>query len=85
MIAAIERLTGLEWKNQGTVFLVGFGHAGTHWIIGSFYVLLPFIQRDLQLSYTAVGVLFSVFHLSAFAANFGSGLLVEGFAIDLRP
>jgi MFS family permease len=77
LIAAIERLTGLEWKNQGTVFLVGFGHAGTHWIIGSFYVLLPFIQRDLQLSYTAVGVLFSVFHISAFAANFGSGLLVD--------
>ncbi len=77
MIAAIERLTGLEWKNQGTVFLVGFGHAGTHWIIGSFYVLLPFIQRDLHLSYTAVGALFSVFHVSAFVANFGSGLLVD--------
>ena len=77
MIAAIERLTGLEWKKQGTVFLVGFGHAGTHWIIGSLYVLLPFIQRDLQLSYTAVGFLFSVFHVSAFAANFGSGLLVD--------
>ena len=77
MIAAIERLTGLEWKNQGTVFLVGFGHAGTHWIIGSFYVLLPFIQRDLQLNYTAVGALLSVFHISAFAANFGSGLLVD--------
>ena len=77
MIAAIERLTGLEWKNQGTVFLVGFGHAGTHWIIGSLYVLLPFIQQDLQLSYTAVGALFSVFHVSAFAANFGSGLLVD--------
>ena len=77
MIAAIERLTGLEGKNQGTVFLVGLGHAGTHWIIGSIYVLLPFIQRDLQLSYTAVGALFTIFHFSAFAANFGSGLLVD--------
>ena len=77
MIAAIERLTGLEWKNQGTVFLVGLGHAGTHWIIGSIYVLLPFIQRDLQLSYTAVGALFTIFHFSAFGANFCSGLLVD--------
>ncbi|MDA0305027.1 MAG: MFS transporter [Proteobacteria bacterium] len=77
MIAAIERLTGLERKNQGTVFLVGFGHGGTHWIIGSIYVLLPFIQRDLGLSYTSLGVLFMIFHFSAFAANFGSGLLVD--------
>jgi MFS family permease len=77
LIATIERLSGLEWKSQGTVFLVGFGHAGTHWIIGSIYVLLPYIQRDLQFSYTAVGTLFTVFHFSAFAANFASGLLVD--------
>ena len=67
----------MEFRNQGTVFLVGLGHAATHWIIGSIYVLLPFVQQDLKLSYTAVGVLISVFHISAFAANFGSGLLVD--------
>ena len=77
MIAAIERLTGLQRKSQGTVFLVGFGHGGTHWIVGSIYVLLPFIQRDLGLSYTALGTLFTIFHFSAFAANFASGLLVD--------
>jgi MFS family permease len=77
LIAIIERLSGLQWKDQGTVFLVGLGHAGTHWIIGSIYVLLPFIQRDLELSYSAVGALFTIFHFSAFAANFGSGLLVD--------
>ena len=47
MIAAIERLTGLEWKGQGTVFLVASGHGGTHWIAATFYLLLPFITRDL--------------------------------------
>ena len=46
MIAAIERLTGLEWKGQGTVFLVASGHGGTHWIAATFYLLLPFITRD---------------------------------------
>ncbi len=77
MIDSFERLTGIELKNQGTVFLVGLGHGATHWIIGSVYVLLPFIQQDLNLSYTAVGVLISVFHISAFIANFGSGFLVD--------
>ena len=73
----MERLTGIESKSQRTVFLVGIGHGATHWIIGSMYVLLPFIQQDMGLSYTAVGVLISVFHISAFATNFGSGFLVD--------
>ena len=75
MIAAIERLTGLEWKGQGTVFLVASGHGGTHWIAATFYLLLPFITRDLGLTYAEAGMLVAVFHLSAFAANFGSGLI----------
>ncbi|NQU61513.1 MAG: MFS transporter [Rhodospirillales bacterium] len=77
MIAAIERLTGLEWKGQGTVFLVGFGHGGIHWIAGIFYLILPFITRDLGLTYAEAGLLVAAFHLSAFAANFASGLVVD--------
>ena len=77
MIAAIERLTGLEWKGQGTVFLVASGHGGTHWIAATLYLLLPFITRDLGLSYAEAGMLVAVFHLSAFAANFASGLAVD--------
>ena len=77
MIAAIERLTGLEWKGQGTVFLVASGHGGTHWIAATFYLLLPFITRDLGLSYAEAGMLVAVFHLSAFAANFASGMVVD--------
>ncbi len=77
MIAAIERLTGLERKGQGIVFLVGLGHGGTHWIAATFYLLLPFITRDLGLAYAEAGALVAVFHLSAFAANFGSGLVVD--------
>ncbi len=77
MIAAIERLTGMEWKGQGTVFLVGLGHGGTHWVAATFYLLLPFITRDLGLTYAEAGTLVAIFHLSAFAANFGSGLIVD--------
>ncbi len=77
MIAAIERLTGLERKGQGIVFLVGLGHGGTHWIAATVYLLLPFITRDLGLTYAEAGALVAVFHISAFAANFGSGLMVD--------
>lgn len=77
MRAAIEKATGLHWKGQGPAFLVAGGHAATHWIIGTFYVLLPFIARDLGLSYTQAGALVTVFHISAFAANIGSGAVVD--------
>ena len=77
MLAAIERLTGLERKGQGIVFLVGSGHGGTHWVAATFYLLLPFITTDLRLSYAEAGALVAVFQLAAFAANFGSGLVVD--------
>lgn len=67
----------MHWREQGPAFLVGAGHGGTHWIAAFFYLLLPFITRDLGLSYTDAGLLVAVFHLSSLAANFGSGLLVD--------
>jgi len=77
LIAAVERITGVEWKSQGAAFLIALGHAGTHWIIGTVYVLLPFIAKDLGLSYTEAGGLITIFHVSSFAANVGSGAVVD--------
>lgn len=77
MISAIERFTGPQWAGQGPAFLVGLGHAGTHWIAATFYLLLPFITGDLGLSYAEAGALVAVFHVSAVAANFASGLIVD--------
>jgi len=77
LLQVISRLTGVHWREQGPAFLVGFGHGGTHWIAAFFYLLLPYITRDLNLSYTDAGLLVAVFHLSALLANFGSGLVVD--------
>jgi MFS family permease len=77
LLQLISRLTGVHWREQGPAFLVGFGHGGTHWIAAFFYLLLPFITRDLGLSYTEAGLLVSVFHLSSLFANLGSGVMVD--------
>ena len=77
MIAAIERVTGVKWQAQGPAFLVAGGHGATHWIMATIYVLLPFIREDLGLSYTEVGSLITIFHAAAFAANVGSGAVVD--------
>ncbi len=57
--------------------MIGFGHGATHWIAGTFYVLLPYISRDLGLTYAEAGIFVSVLHVSSVIANFGSGLAVD--------
>ena len=69
--------SSLRLKGQGPIWLIGLGHGATHWIAGTFYVLLPFLTKDLGLSYTEAGLLVSVLHISSFFANFGSGALVD--------
>ncbi len=66
-----------QLKNQGPIYLIGLGHGATHWIAGTFYILLPALTKDLGLTYTEAGLLVSIFHASSFAANFGSGVVVD--------
>ena len=73
----IKRVTGLAWENQSSAFLVALGHSGTHWIIGIIYIVLPFISKELRLSYAEAGGLITIFHVSAFLANAGSGIIVD--------
>ena len=77
MLKSVGRLTGVPWDKQGPAFLVGLGHGATHWMAAFFYLLLPFIAKDIGLSYTDAGLLVSIFHLSSLVANFGSGLMVD--------
>ena len=76
-MANVNTAPNLGLKDQSSIWLIGLGHGATHWIAGTFYVLLPFLTKDLGLSYTEAGLLVSVFHVSSFVANFGSGALVD--------
>lgn len=76
-MSMVQRLTGLPWRRQGPILLVGMGHGATHWLLGTFYILLPFIARHLELNYTEAGLLVAAMHMSAFATNLVSGLAVD--------
>ena len=76
-MSLVQRLTGLQWRQQGPAVLVGMGHGATHWVMGTFYLLLPFIAKALHLSYTEAGLLVSTAHISAFTTNIFSGALVD--------
>lgn len=72
-----ETTSVFKLKNQAPIYMMGLGHGATHWIAATFTIILPLLTADLGLSYTKAGLLFSIFHFSSFAANFGSGVVVD--------
>ena len=50
-----KKLTGLSLRDNAPIALVGLGHAATHWIGATFYILLPYLTDTLGLTYTQAG------------------------------
>ncbi len=67
----------LRVQGQRSMWLVGFGHGTTHWIMATFLIVLPFVAQDLGLSYTQAGLLVASFYIASFLANFVSGAIVD--------
>ena len=67
----------LKLKGQTAIALVGLGHGAVHWVYMVFTVLTPWIKQSFGLSYTEIGSLHAIFHIASFAANAGSGVLVD--------
>ena len=64
-------------RNQKTILLTSLGHGGTHWSAATFYLLVPFIAKDLNLTYSEAGLFLALFHWGALISNFSSGLLTD--------
>jgi MFS family permease len=62
---------------RGPLFLLAGCHASLHWVLATFYVLLPFLQQSLSLTYSETGLLASTVHFASFAANVPSGAVVD--------
>ncbi len=75
--AAVERVTGVDRAGQLTAYLVAVGHGGTHWLMATMYILLPFVRQDLGLSYAEIGAVITAMNVAAFATNIGAGPLVD--------
>ena len=73
----LHRVAGDRLRGQTAAFMMGLGHGATHWIIATVYVLIPFLSKDLGLSYAQAGALISLFHAASFVANAGSGAVVD--------
>jgi MFS transporter, FSR family, fosmidomycin resistance protein len=64
-------------KTQLPVMLVSLAHGSTHWVVATFYLLLPSLSRGLGLNYTETGFLVTSLFIGSVVANLPSGMLVD--------
>ena len=64
-------------RTNAGMWAIGAGHAMTHAYSAAFYVLLPFLARDLGLTYSQVGLIISVRQLMSTLVNLPAGVIVD--------
>ncbi len=74
--AARWRFPRPDLSNTG-LWAIATGHALNHAISASFSLLLPFIARDLGLSFAQVGVIAGVRQVMSVVVNLPAGLMVD--------
>jgi len=62
---------------RAPLFVISGAHGSLHWAVQTFYILTPFIKEEFGLDYTQTGFLVTIVHLSSFAANIPSGVVVD--------
>src|SRR5438876_5751832 len=64
-------------KSFRDVWLITIGHSLTHWYPATFYLLLPIIGRELDLSYSQIGLIMTCQYIAGAIANIPGGVLVD--------
>jgi MFS family permease len=59
------------------VWLVTAGHMMTHWYPGTFYLLLPLIGKELDLSFSQIGSILTCQFIAGALSNVPGGMLVD--------
>lgn len=64
-------------QTDSLLWLIALGHTFTHWCPATFYLLLPFLARELDLTYSQAGFLITIRAVANLAVNIPSGMLVD--------
>ena len=79
-LPAGERAAGPEQTRAyklRTLATLTFGHANTHWFLGVLGPVLPLIARDLNLTFTQIGLLLTLRSLGASFGGASAGVLTD--------
>jgi MFS family permease len=64
-------------QTDSLMWLVTLGHTFTHWCPATFYLLLPFVVKELGLSYSQAGFLVTIRAAANLIVNVPAGMLVD--------
>lgn len=64
-------------QTDSLLWLVALGHTFTHWCPATFYLLLPFVVKELGLSYSQAGFLVTIRAAANLLVNVPAGMLVD--------
>ena len=56
---------------------MGAGHGASHWITGTFFLLLPKIRQEFGFSYAEISLIGSIYYFGSLATNVASGPAVD--------
>jgi MFS family permease len=79
-MAILTRLTEQVRQMRQTdslLWLIALGHTFTHWCPATFYLLLPFLVKEMGLSYSQAGFLVTIRAAANLLVNVPAGMLVD--------
>jgi FSR family fosmidomycin resistance protein-like MFS transporter len=68
--------TGIR-NTDPTLVAVSLGHGITHWYPSTLFIVLPYLAKDLGLTYGQVGVLMGWNYFTSFFVNLPGGIIVD--------
>lgn len=68
----------LRLRSFGPAYLLSMGHGASHWIMGTFFLLLPKIREEFGFSYAEISLIGTVFYVGSLASN-----VIGGPAVDM--
>ncbi|NIQ97026.1 MAG: MFS transporter, partial [Desulfuromonadales bacterium] len=52
-------------RDFGPAYLIALGHGASHWITGTFFLLLPKIREEFGFSYAAISLIGSIYYIGS--------------------
>lgn len=62
----------------GPAYLMSAGHGASHWITGTFFLLLPKIREEFGFSYAEISLIGTIYYIGSLSSN-----VVGGPAVDM--
>ncbi len=76
-----EKVGWFSWtrikKTDPTLAAIGLGHGATSWYPSTLYIVLPYLAKDLGLTYSQVGVLMGWNYFTSFFVNLPGGIIAD--------